>query len=225
MTLLNTGALACVVLTACGGMISNTTDASTDGPSSLEAQPDATADAPCSNATNVQPAPVLLSSGGSCGATTEPIERWSLGGSAPAQYQSDFDSSTSCNGGPSLHLMSSTASSGDFGEMGTGKAPDASWSGHRLRLSGWVLSDATSGWAGLWLRVDSGQMTGIAFDNMQCRAISGTTGWAQYEVVLDVATDATTVAYGILLAGQGSVWLDGVTVEVVDTCVPTTGCP
>jgi hypothetical protein len=130
----------------------------------------------------------------------------------------------SCNGGPSLHLASSTASNNDFGEMGTGR-PAGAWLGQRVRLSGWVLSNAVTGWAGLWFRVDSGQTTGIAFDNMDCRAISGTTGWTQYEAVLDVAPDATDVAYGILLAGSGDVWLDGVTTSIVDTCVPTTGCP
>jgi len=129
-----------------------------------------------------------------------------------------------CNAGPSLHLASSTASSSDFGEMGTAKAP-AAWLGQRVRLSGWIQSNAVTGWAGLWMRVDRGQTTGIAFDNMQCRAITGTTGWAEYEVVLDVASDATTVAYGVLLAGQGDVWLDGVSVDVTGTCTATTGCP
>jgi len=43
----------------------------------------------------------------------------------------------------------------------------------------------------------------IAFDNMQKRAINGTTGWQRYEVVLDVPKDATVVAFGILLNGGG----------------------
>jgi hypothetical protein len=94
-----------------------------------------------------------------------------------------------------------------------------------LRLSGWVSSSAVTGWAGLWMRVDSATQTGIVFDNMQCRPISGTTGWAEYEIVLDVPADADLVAYGILLSDQGEVWIDGVSVDVVDDCAPTTGCP
>ncbi len=229
MTSFSCGALACVLLTACGGLTVNNTDAGTVNDASVNptnpSDASVSVDAPCSSAMNTQPAPIPLSSGGSCAMTTENIEAWSLGGSAPGSYQTGFDSSTSCNGGPSLHLTSSTASSSDFGEMGTRKVP-GTWLGHRVRLSGYVLTNDVTTWAGLWMRVDSGPMKGIAFDNMQCREISGTTGWAQYEVVLDVATDATEVAYGILLAGQGDVWLDGVAVDVTGTCdVPTTGCP
>jgi hypothetical protein len=181
-------------------------------------------DAACSDAGDTQPAPVPLPSGGSCAMSTEPIAAWSLGGSAPSQYQTGYDSSMTCNGAPSLHLASSTATGSDFGEMGIAKTP-GSWLGQRLRLSGWVMASAVTGWAGLWMRVDSGTQMAIAFDNMQCRAISGATGWEQVEVVLDVATDATLVAYGILLSDQGEVWLDGVLLDVVDACVPTTGCP
>ncbi len=216
-------AFGCILVSACGGIATTSgTDAGTD---TLVGQPDAgSIDAPCSSASNTQPPPVPLPTGGSCGPTTEAITAWSLGGSATAQYQSSFDSLATCNGTPSLHLASFTASGNDFGEMGTGKVA-TSWKGHRVRLSGWVKSNHVTGWAGLWLRVDSGQSTGIAFDNMQCRPISGTTNWAQYQAVLDVAGDATNVAYGILLAGQGDVWLDGVSVDVVDACVATTGCP
>jgi hypothetical protein len=172
-----------------------------------------------------QPLPVPLPSGSSCAATTEAIATWSLGGTGTSQYQSGFDSSTSCNGVPSLHLASSTATGSDFGEMGHAKTPGPSWLGQRLRLSGWVQSSAVTGWAGLWMRVDSATQSAIAFDNMQCRSISGTTGWALYQVVLDVPVDADRVAYGILLSDQGQVWLDGASLDVVDDCVPTTGCP
>jgi len=44
--------------------------------------------------------------------------------------------------------------------------------------------------------VDKGKETGVAFDNMQDRAIKGTTDWRRYEVVLDVPEDATGIAPG-----------------------------
>ena len=202
------GALAFLV--ACGGKLTTTND--------NEPEPDAetlppSSDAACENSVDA-----------SCGASTESLDAWSLGGSAPSSYQAGFDSTTTCNGEASLRLASSTASPNDFGEMGRDRAP-ASWLGHRVRLSGWVRTSAVTGWAGLWMRVDSAQSTGIAFDNMQCRAITGTTDWTRYEVVLDVATNATNVAYGVLLAGQGSVWLDDVSLDVVDACEATTSCP
>jgi hypothetical protein len=43
-----------------------------------------------------------------------------------------------------------------------------------------------------------------------------------YEVVLDVAPEATSIALGALLTGPGEVWLDDVSLEVVPATVPTT---
>jgi hypothetical protein len=240
---------ACLVLLACGGSTAGSTgdagppdsgpgvEAGLDASGGQEAGPGAAdagidgpaiVDAACALASDAQPtepAPVSLPTGSLCAATAEPIAAWSLGGSATSEYQTGFDSSTSCNGGPSLHLASSTAMASDFGEMGNAKTPGSSWLGQRLRLSGWVSSSAVTGWAGLWMRVDGAAQATLAFDNMQCRAISGTTRWAEYEVVLDVPASAELVAYGILLSDQGEIWLDGVSLDVVDDCTPTTGCP
>jgi hypothetical protein len=57
------------------------------------------------------------------------------------------------------------------------------------------------------------------------RPIKGTTDWKRYEVVLDVADQATAVAFGILLTGKGSVEVDTFRIEVVDASVPTTTPP
>jgi len=71
--------------------------------------------------------------------------------------------------------------------------------------------------------VDKGKEMGVAFDNMQDRAIKGTTDWRLYEVVLDVPEDATGIASGILLTGAGEVWLNGARFEVVGPDVAVTG--
>jgi hypothetical protein len=39
------------------------------------------------------------------------------------------------------------------------------------------------------------------FDNMDDRPIKGDSEWQQYAVVLDVPSEATALAYGILLSG------------------------
>jgi len=180
--------------------------------------------APCSDASGTQPAPVPLPSGTSCSADVEPLATWFLAGMSPSLYTMAVGSSMSCNGGQSLHLSSSTSNPQTFGTAMLEKSP-AAWDGKRVRLSAWVMSSGVTGWAGLWMRVDSPQAMAVAFDNMQCRAISGTTGWAQYQVVLDVEHGFKDVAYGILLAGNGEVWIDGVSLDIVDDCVPTTACP
>jgi len=58
---------------------------------------------------------------------------------------------------------------------------------------------------------------------MEDRPIKGTHDWTRYEIVLDVAPDAGSMLFGLLLHGAGKVWLDDVTFDVVDTRVPTTG--
>jgi len=76
-------------------------------------------------------------------------------------------------------------------------------------------------WAGLWMRVDRDKKP-VAFDNMRDRPIEDTQGWTQHAIVLDVDSKATAVAFGILLAGKGAVWIDDVTFEVVGEEVPVT---
>jgi hypothetical protein len=99
----------------------------------------------------------------------------------------------------------------------------AQYVGKRVRLSAWVKSAGVSRWSGLWMRVDGPQRTpSLAFDNMQNRAIKGTTEWQKYEVVLDVKDKATAIAFGILLDGPGAVWMNSATFEVVGQNVPTT---
>jgi hypothetical protein len=68
-----------------------------------------------------------------------------------------------------------------------------------------------------------GRESSLSFDNMQDRPIKGDSDWRAYSIVLDVPEQATGIAYGVLLAGAGSVWMDGASFEVVDQTVPTTG--
>jgi C-terminal processing protease CtpA/Prc len=87
--------------------------------------------------------------------------------------------------------------------------------GKRVRYRAWVRSELAPGTtAGIWLRVDRPGRTGF-FDNMGSRPILGTTGWRMYEIVGDVAGDATGVTFGMLLVGAGQAWLDDATFEVI----------
>ena len=71
--------------------------------------------------------------------------------------------------------------------------------------------------AGLLLLSCVGQgMKEAAFDNMMNRAVTGSTDWTEYEVVLDVPPDATRINFGFLLIGGGIVWGDDLRIEVID---------
>jgi hypothetical protein len=93
--------------------------------------------------------------------------------------------------------------------------------GKRVRLSGYLSSAAvTSG--GLWMRIDGTGNRRLGFDNMEDRAITGTTARQRYQVVLDVPADASDIAFGFLLIGKGQLWVDGLRLEPVDSSVPVT---
>ena len=100
------------------------------------------------------------------------------------------------------------------------KADD--YRGKRVRLSGYVKGENIAQYAGLWLRVD-GAGYSLNFDNMSNRPIKGTTDWKKYEVVLDVPEESIAIAFGILLRGEGQVWIDDLQLEVVGQDMPTTG--
>ena len=95
--------------------------------------------------------------------------------------------------------------------------------GERVRLSGFVKSGAggLGATSGLWMRVD-GPAGSESIDFMHERPIDQGTDWARYDVVVDVPSNAVGVSFGVLLFGQGQVWLDDVALERVGRNVPLT---
>ena len=105
-----------------------------------------------------------------------------------------------------------------FGTLTQGISAEA-YRGQRVRYTGYVRTEKVEGrGVGLWLRVD-GPPEGkpLAFDNMQTsrRAITGTTDWKEYEIVLDVPKEATAIYFGMLLTGKGTAWVDDLKLEAV----------
>lgn len=104
----------------------------------------------------------------------------------------------------------------DFGTLMQGFDAEK-YLGKQIKMTGYLKSDSVFGWAGFWLRVD-GQEKGdiLSFDNMYDRAITGTTEWKKYEILLPVPTDASRIVFGALLGGTGQIWFENITFEVVD---------
>jgi hypothetical protein len=90
-------------------------------------------------------------------------------------------------------------------------------------MSAMVKSKSVNSWAGLWFRIDEkGTTESLGFDNMEKRPIKGTTEWKEYQIVLDVPSNAYRLAYGILMDGEGEVWISDLKFEIVDNTVPVT---
>lgn len=142
-----------------------------------------------------------------------PTNEWFKAGTAPEAYSMDLVPHA---GQPGVRISSRGVDQPveRFGTyMHTISA--APFRGKKLRFSASASAKDVTGWGGLWMRVDAGK-TPIAFDNMQDRPFVGDLPQNKHEVILDVAPSATTISYGVLLAGSGSVTLLDASLQIVE---------
>jgi hypothetical protein len=148
-------------------------------------------------------------------------EGWIQAGSRPEDYDMGVDRTLVRDGKPTAYIKSKNQQATGFGTL-MQMVDAGKYKGKRLRLYAQVKSELVSDWTGLWMRVDGDRQRVLAFDNMEKRAIRGSTDWKRYEVVLDVSPEAKAVAFGVLLVGRGKVFLNGLGLEPVDRAVATT---
>ncbi len=146
--------------------------------------------------------------------------KWFKAGNASSKYEMGEDISS-----PDASTIKSITKDLDetsFGTYMTTIKPDQ-YFGKRIQLKGQLKSSGVNAWAGFWLRVDAKDTDQpLAFDNMQNRSIQGSTDWSTYEIVVDVPSTASAIAYGSLLAGSGQIWFKDIQIKVVDKSIPTT---
>lgn len=153
------------------------------------------------------------------GATPPP--GWITAGNAPANYVFAVDTATPVSGSKSASITANpAATSSGFGTLMQMIAAD-DYRGSRLRFSGY-LRTADADRAQMWMRVDGPNHQVLAFDNMDSRPVTGTAGWRQYDVVLDVPQNSVDIAFGFFLAGRGKAWGADFQLEEVGTAVPVT---
>src|SRR5262245_48709016 len=152
-------------------------------------------------------------------------EGWFLSGNRPQEYECSRDMKSGYQNMPSAYLRSKPGiKTTGFGTL-MQKFDASAYCGKRVRFDAYIRSEDVTEWAGLWMRVDNSNVAKnvtLAFDNMQQRAIRGTTDWQNYAVVLDVPDQATGIFLGVLLTGPGAVWMSGGKFEVVGENVPVT---
>ena len=124
-------------------------------------------------------------------------------------------------GGPpgTLHLDTSTVNSGRGAARLERDADSESefsaitqvihvdFDGDSLELSGFLRTEDVTGFAGLWMRVDRPGGV-LQFDNMENRGLRGTTDWTEYTIRLPLDENANQIHFGVLVAGNGTVWAD-----------------
>ena len=147
---------------------------------------------------------------------------WFKAGSDPAKYEMGVDKGAGQDGKNAATIQSTEKSISGFGTLMQNCSPEK-YAGKRVRMTGYMKSKDVAESAGFWFRIDAkGSKEPSNFDNMNSRPIKGTTDWKKYEIVLDVASDASNLAYGALISGTGQIWFDNITFEIVDNSVPST---
>ncbi len=92
----------------------------------------------------------------------------------------------------------------------------------RVRLSSYIRTKNVKNSAGMWMGVEDTMGELVQLDNMSNRPVKGSTDWNHYSIVLDVPNNSTTILFGIILSGKGTIWANQFFLEEVDENIPTT---
>jgi hypothetical protein len=168
---------------------------------------------------------LLLLTGFLSTAADEEIPKgWVKAGSMPDKYETGIikDKTTGSN---TAFLKSVDGEIKGFGTL-MQQFNATVYKGQRIKMTGLMRCENVIERTGFWLRVDGkGTSIPLAFDNMSSRPLKGTTGWAEYNIVLDVPDNADAIAFGVLLTGTGQVWVDDIRFEVVNKIIAVTPQP
>lgn len=134
-------------------------------------------------------------------------------------YLMTVDTNIKHSGKASASVKYSCPDDSGFGSLAQSIAAD-DYQGKRVRLTGWLKTENADE-AGLWMRVDGNRRL-FGFDNMSNRAVKSTTDWKQFEVVLDVPTEAVNIVFGTIITGKGRVWADDFKLEIVGQNIRST---
>lgn len=121
-------------------------------------------------------------------------------------YDVSLDSLNSKQGKYSLSIVNKAETNDEFSYASY--LISGGFEGKEIELRGYIKTENISrGFAGLWLRIDRLDEV-LAFDNMNKRAIKGTSDWKEYSIKLPYNPKATRIVLGGLLMGNGKMWFD-----------------
>jgi hypothetical protein len=147
-------------------------------------------------------------------------EGWIVAGSTPADYEFGTDTSAGDGSKAAFIKGKSSAAATGFGTLMQTVAAD-DYRGGRWKLTARMRTEDAMR-AQLWMRVDGPDRKPQSFDNMNNRPVTGDSAWKTYEIVLDVPSDGFAIAFGVLLSGPGTVWVDDFKFERVPNTTPVT---
>jgi len=151
--------------------------------------------------------------------TLSPLPQgWVIAGQSPDEYKAGIDHTQTTSGKGAKFLRSKDGAGRSWGTLMQMFSAEK-YRGKRVRLQARVKTKDISGWAGLWMRVDT-EGGPRSFYNSQNKPIKGSTEWTTRSVVLDVPPGAKAIAFGVIAHGSGQVWIDDLSLEPVAKSVP-----
>ena len=91
--------------------------------------------------------------------------------------------------------------------------------GHRLRIGVWLRAEGMDGWAAPWVE-SHGPPPDLAqsseYYDLYDDPVRGTSGWEYRSVELAVGSRQGALYFGIVCFGTGTLWIDDISIEVID---------
>lgn len=137
------------------------------------------------------------------------IKGWFLSGDNPDGYMVGTDKAVLYGKTASGFIRSKQDETKGFGTL-MQQTDITKYIGQKIALTARIKTKDVKNWVGLWARLDDKDLNVLWFDNMQNRPIKGTSDWKRYEVKFDIPKDSSTLSFGVLLVGSGSVWINNV---------------
>ncbi|GBC05376.1 hypothetical protein RclHR1_00620016 [Rhizophagus clarus] len=138
---------------------------------------------------------------------------WFRAGNSSQDYEMGLDYTIFYGKAPSGFIKSRA----NFSEYGFGILMQEffpkDYLGKQVRLTCTMKYNNVLGWTGILIQVYS--INGM-YDDMRNRKITGTSGWKEINSIVNVPEDTTVLAFGILLSGEGTVWLDECSFELME---------
>lgn len=115
--------------------------------------------------------------------------------------------------GKCVRIRRTNAGRREFGSL-MQRCPARDWIRRTIRLEAELRTAALDDRAGIWLRIDDSANHHLYFNNMHDRPIRGTTPWTRYAIETFVPQASQWINYGVLVVGNGTVWVDDCQVYV-----------
>jgi hypothetical protein len=149
---------------------------------------------------------------------------WSITGDRVSSYQAGIDNLETVSGKGAKFLRYTQGDDKSYAALVQAISAQR-YLGQRVRFRAKIKTRNVSNWAGLWMQVQATQRPNAAFYNSSDQPIKGSTNWQLRSVTLDVPQDAVSIAFGVINSGNGQVWIDELSFEVVGKDVPVDVMP